>query len=84
MKKTFVLVTAVISVIVLMLSIGVNFAQAQEKMTDKDLMIKQCNMMVEKGQMMKEKATMLKEGSMDKETMMKEGDRMMQEGDTMM
>lgn len=56
MKKIFVLATVVVSTIVLMLSIGVNFAQAAEKMMDKDMMMKPGDMMMEKGQMMMIKA----------------------------
>ena len=41
MKKIFLSVTLVISVVVLMLSIGVTLAQAAEKMMDKDMMMKQ-------------------------------------------
>jgi len=94
MKKIFVAATAVISTLLLMLSIGVNFAQAAEQMMDKDkeVMTKSCEMVREKGQMMMDTGKMMKECSVeDKATSMKEGEKMtkqgslmMKEGDTMM
>jgi len=47
-----------------MLSIGANFAQAAEKMMDKDMMIKQGDTMIEKSQMMMDKGKKMKEGMM--------------------
>jgi len=64
MKKIFVSATVVISTIVLMLSIGVNFSQAAEKMMDKDMMMKQGDMMTDKGQMMMDKGMKMKGGMM--------------------
>jgi hypothetical protein len=74
MKRIFVLVTVIISTVILMISIGANFAHGADKMMDKDMMMKHGDMMMEKGQMMMDKGKMMKEGSMDKDTMMKEGD----------
>ena len=64
MKKIFVSATVVISTIVLMLSIGVNFSQGAEKMMDKDMMMKQGEMMTDKGQMMMDKGKKMKGGMM--------------------
>ena len=89
MKKTFALVTAVISFIVLMLSIGVNLAQAQNPVTifpkeEQEVMTKSCSMVVDKGQTMHDAGMMMTKGTMDKDTMMKQGDMMMKQGDRMM
>jgi len=77
MKKIFVFATVLIATIVLMFFLRVNFTQAAENMTDKD-------MTINKGQMMMDKGKMMKEGTMDKDTMMKLGDRMMQDGKMIM
>ncbi len=88
MKKTFALVIAVISFLVLTLSIGVNLAQAQNPVTtfpeeEKEAMTKSCSMVMGKGGKMYETGMMMKKG-MDKDTMKKQGDMMMKEGDRMM
>ncbi len=64
MKKTFVSATVVISTIVMMVSIGVNFSAAAEKMMNKDMMMKQGDMMTDKGQMMMDEGKKMKEGMM--------------------
>ena len=60
MKKIFVSATVVISTLVLMFSIGVNFSQAAEKMMDKDMMMKQGEMMMKQGQKMMDEAQKMK------------------------
>ncbi len=89
MKKTFALVTAVISFIVLTLSIGINLAQAQNPVTvfpdeEKEAMTKSCSMVMGKGGKIYDMGEMMKKGTMDKDTMKKQGDMMMKEGDRMM
>ncbi len=89
MKKTFTLVTAVITFIVLTLSIGVSLAQAQNPVTifpeeEKEAMTKSCSMVMSKGGKMYDMGVMMKKGEMDKGAMMKHGDMMMKEGDRMM
>lgn len=52
MKKAFILTAGVITTMVLMFSVGVNFVQTAERIMDKDMTMKEADMMTEKGQMM--------------------------------
>lgn len=52
MKKAFMLTAGVITTMVLMFSVGVNFVQTAERIMDKDMTMKEADMMTEKGQMM--------------------------------
>jgi len=79
MKKIFVLIPVAVFTIVLMLSTGVNFARAEEKMMSKDATMNKNEMMKEdmtdKGTMM-DKGDMMKEDMTDKGTTMDKGDMM--------
>ena len=88
MKKIFVLLTVVVPTIVLMLSIGVNFAQAVENTMDNhDMMMKQGDMMMDKGKKMMTDSKMLLEITRDPDMvhdmMTKQGDMMMDKGKKM-
>jgi hypothetical protein len=52
MKRTSALASVITSTMVLLLAIGVNVVQSQEKMMGNDMMMKQGDTMIKNGQMM--------------------------------